>query len=147
MGGDDAWNKFIWTLSYLEMKEEKKKRKWIGEFAPNLGHDPNNPFPLKNSQLTTPSHQREWEKEILNALLRDEPMPKDILAKDYINTAYERIIAIARSLEREAHQQGVKETIEEIKMKSQPVISGIFPNKLQRWIDLDRTFGELLKNK
>lgn len=24
-----------------------KKIKWVGEFAPNLGHDPNNPFPFK----------------------------------------------------------------------------------------------------
>ena len=25
----------------------RHKKSWIGEFAPNLGHDPHNPFPLK----------------------------------------------------------------------------------------------------
>ena len=26
------------------------KPRWIGEYAPNLGHDPNNPFPLKKTE-------------------------------------------------------------------------------------------------
>lgn len=26
-----------------------KKAKWVGEFAPNLGHDPHNPFPLAHT--------------------------------------------------------------------------------------------------
>jgi len=35
------------------------EKKWVGEFAPNLGHDPNNPFPLK-SILNEPAYGLRW---------------------------------------------------------------------------------------
>ena len=40
--------KFSYTIKPKKTKE--KKPRWIGEFAPNLGHDPNNPFPLKKTK-------------------------------------------------------------------------------------------------
>lgn len=56
MGGYESYFPKQIRESYKKLREQllatqpqpiKEESKWVGKFAPNGGHDPNNPFPLK----------------------------------------------------------------------------------------------------
>jgi hypothetical protein len=70
----------------MTQKDEKRKPRWIGEFAPNLGHDPNNPFPL---------HKPYQNTEVADLLLTSIRMERDDekaleLIKSELTQAYEK---------------------------------------------------------
>lgn len=63
------------TMRYQYESSPKKPEteKWIGEFAPNLGHDPNNPFPLKpHRPETEPIEMPKMDENVTNNVVFGE---------------------------------------------------------------------------
>ena len=63
-------------ISAFNAHLEEHKVKWKGEFAPNGGHDPNNPFPLKPNKI-------DWEH-------LEEKVARFIIMADNSNFTYRK---------------------------------------------------------
>ena len=61
----DLFNR-VTTLEKTLLTNSELKQEWKGEFAPNLGHDPYNPFPL-------PTNTKELRERLHNVLEYEMP--------------------------------------------------------------------------